>query len=52
MLPIPHIDNISSFQLLQSAGVRVSCVAVDAKSSLVAVADNGCQLLLYTQTRV
>ncbi|CAM0950618.1 unnamed protein product [Alopecurus aequalis] len=35
-----------------NTGVRVSCVAVDAKSSVVAVADNGCQLLLYTQTRV
>ncbi|XP_047051180.1 uncharacterized protein LOC124656491 [Lolium rigidum] len=33
--------------------VRVSCVAVDAKSSVVAVAaDNGCQLSLYTRTRV
>uniref|UniRef100_A0ACD5XQ02 Uncharacterized protein n=1 Tax=Avena sativa TaxID=4498 RepID=A0ACD5XQ02_AVESA len=32
--------------------VRVSRVAVDAKSSVVAVADNGCELLLYTQTRV
>ncbi|KAL6863786.1 hypothetical protein ACP4OV_016689 [Aristida adscensionis] len=31
---------------------RVSCVAVDAKSGLVAVADDGCQLLLYTQNKV
>ncbi|EMS64483.1 hypothetical protein TRIUR3_18207 [Triticum urartu] len=31
---------------------RVSCVAVDAKSSVVAVADDGCQLLLYAQKRV
>ncbi|KAM3274277.1 hypothetical protein ACQJBY_043430 [Aegilops geniculata] len=31
---------------------RVSCVAVDAKSSVVAVADDGCQLLVYTQKRV
>ncbi|KAL6600312.1 hypothetical protein ACP70R_045112 [Stipagrostis hirtigluma subsp. patula] len=31
---------------------RVSCVAVDAESGVVAVADDGCQLLLYTQNRV
>ncbi|VAI30410.1 unnamed protein product [Triticum turgidum subsp. durum] len=31
---------------------RVSCVAVGAKSSVVAVADDGCQLLLYAQKRV
>ncbi|XP_062208252.1 uncharacterized protein LOC133909716 isoform X3 [Phragmites australis] len=30
-------------------GGRVSCIAFDAKSGVVAVADDGCQLLLYTQ---
>uniref|UniRef100_A0ACD5Y481 Uncharacterized protein n=1 Tax=Avena sativa TaxID=4498 RepID=A0ACD5Y481_AVESA len=41
---------LTSTQCFKS--VRVSCVAVDAKSSVVAVADNGCELLIYTQTRV
>uniref|UniRef100_A0A0D9XBG3 FYR C-terminal domain-containing protein n=1 Tax=Leersia perrieri TaxID=77586 RepID=A0A0D9XBG3_9ORYZ len=31
---------------------RVSCVAVDAKSGVVAVADDGCQLLLCSQNKV
>ncbi|XP_015696535.1 uncharacterized protein LOC102720352 [Oryza brachyantha] len=31
---------------------RVSCVAVDAKSGVVAVADDECQLLLYSQNKV
>ncbi|KAF0921328.1 hypothetical protein E2562_003128 [Oryza meyeriana var. granulata] len=31
---------------------RVSCVAVDAESGVVAVADNGCQVLLYSQNKV
>lgn len=31
---------------------RISCIAVDAKSGVVAVADDGCQLLLYTQNKV
>uniref|UniRef100_A0A0E0LY54 Uncharacterized protein n=1 Tax=Oryza punctata TaxID=4537 RepID=A0A0E0LY54_ORYPU len=34
------------------AGGRVSCVAVDAKSGVVAVADDECQLSLYSQNNV
>ncbi|KAG8083260.1 hypothetical protein GUJ93_ZPchr0015g6991 [Zizania palustris] len=31
---------------------RISCIAVDGKSGVVAVADDGCQLLLYNQNKV
>lgn len=37
---------------LCNSGGRVSCVAVDTKSGVVAVADDGCQLVLYSQNKV
>jgi hypothetical protein len=35
--------------LIVQSGGRVSCIALDAESGAVAVADDGCRLLLYTQ---
>ena len=47
-----HSFIIILFFLYDISGGSVAHIAVDAKSGALAVADNGCELLVYAQPRL